>query len=290
MRHTWKIYILTFITFLLGTSQFVIVGMLDQIADSVGVPVSTAGQLITVFALANAIGTPVVMAATAKMEPRKRLLLALAIMLLGIVMTVTLPSFGFLMLSRAVLGVGNGVFVATAYSLAPKLAPAGREVRAMSNIALGFSASLVFGVPIGRVIATTYDWQVIFWGIGFFTLLGILAVQRTIPTMEGEEPIPLSKQLALLKEPRIAAALGVTFFMFIGYSVVNTYISPFLTSVVRMSGGGVSVVLFALGIASLIGSKLGGIVADRIGTTHTLIGGMGIQAISLTLLSAVSCH
>ena len=288
MRHTWKIYILTFITFLLGTSQFVIVGMLDQIADSVGVPVSTAGQLITVFALANAIGTPVVMAATAKMEPRKRLLLALAIMLLGIVMTVTLPSFGFLMLSRAVLGVGNGVFVATAYSLAPKLAPAGREVRAMSNIALGFSASLVFGVPIGRVIATTYDWQVIFWGIGFFTLLGILAVQRTIPTMEGEEPIPLSKQLALLKEPRIAAALGVTFFMFIGYSVVNTYISPFLTSVVRMSGGGVSVVLFALGIASLIGSKLGGIVADRIGTTHTLIGGMGIQAISLTLLSAVT--
>ena len=279
---------LTFITFLLGTAQFVIVGILDNIATSVDVSVSTAGQLITVFSLANAIGTPIVMVATAKMNQRNRLLLALGIMLLGIIMTVTLPGFGFLMLSRIVLGVGNGFFVATAYSLAPKLAPAGREVRAMSNVALGFSASLVFGVPIGRVIASSFDWKVIFLGIGFFTLLGIFFIARTIPDMEGEAPVPLVKQLTLLKNPKVAVALCVTFFMFIGYSTVNTYITPFLTTVVRMSGGKISVILFILGIGSIIGSKLGGVVADRIGITRMLVGGMGIQAISLVLLSIFS--
>jgi predicted MFS family arabinose efflux permease len=173
MSNTWKIYMLTFITFLLGTAQFVIVGILDKVAASVGVSVSEAGQLITVFALANAVGTPVVMVATAKVDQRKRLLLALAIMLLGIVGTVALPGFDFLMLSRAIL-------------------------------------------------------------------------------------------------------------------VVNTYITPFLTSAMRISGGEVSVILFAIGIASLIGSKLGGLFADRIGTTRTLVCGMVVQALALALLSFIA--
>ncbi len=167
-------------------------------------------------------------------------------------------------------------------------APPGRQAGAMSNISLGFSSSLVLGVPIGRVIASAYDWKVIFWGIGFFTLLGIFAVARLIPSMEGETPIPLGKQLALLKNPKVTFALGVTLFVFIGYSVVNTYITPFLISAISISEEGVSVILFALGIASLFGSKLGGFLADRLGTARTLVGSMLVQAISLALVSAIS--
>jgi DHA1 family putative efflux transporter-like MFS transporter len=276
---------LTLISFLVGTSQFVISGILDEVATSVGVSLSAAGQLITVFALATAIGTPVVMVATAKMGRRKQLLLALAIILLGIMLTIALPGFGFLLLSRIVLGVGSGVFVVTSYATAANLAPDGRQAGAMSNVSLGFSASLVFGVPIGRVVAAAYDWKVIFWGIGLFTLLAIFAVAKAIPSMKGEASVPLGKQLALLKNPKIATALGVTFFVFIGYSVVNTYITPFLTSVMSFSGGVVSIILFVLGIASLIGSKLGGILADRAGTARTLVISMIVQALSLALLS-----
>jgi MFS transporter, DHA1 family, putative efflux transporter len=288
MSNTWKVYMLTLISFLVGTSQFVIVGILDKVAASVGVSVSAAGQLITVFALANAIGTPVVMVATAMMDRRKQLLLALAIILIGIISTTALPGFGFLAVSRVVLGIGTGVFVVTAYSTAANLAPPGRQARAMSNVSLGFSASLVFGVPIGRVVTAAYDWKVIFWGIGFFTLLGIFAVARTIPSTQVEAPVPLSKQLTLLKNPKIAVALCVTFFVFIGYSVFNTYITPFLTSVMSMKEREVSVILFALGIASLIGSKLGGFLSDRIGTARTLVGSMVVQAVTLALLSIVA--
>jgi MFS transporter, DHA1 family, putative efflux transporter len=288
MNNTWKIYMLTLISFFVGTSQFSIVGMLDNIAASVGVSVSTAGQLITVFALGNAIGTPIVMVATARMNQRKQLLLALAIILLGIVSTLALPGFGFLMVSRVILGVGTGVFVVTAYSIAAKLAPPGRQGGAMSNVAMGFSASLVFGVPIGRIVAAAYDWKTIFWGIGLFSLLATFAVARTIPAMEGEASVPLSKRLSLLKKPRTAITLGVTFLVFIGYSVVNTYITPFLASVMPMMEREMSVILFALGIASLIGSRLGGFLADRIGTVRTLLGSMAVQALALALLSAVS--
>ena len=94
-------------SFLIGTSQFVIVGVLDKVAASVGVSVSTAGQLITAYALASAIGTPLVIMATAKMNQSRQLLLALVIFLLGMISTLALPGFGFLMVSRAVLGVGN---------------------------------------------------------------------------------------------------------------------------------------------------------------------------------------
>lgn len=288
MNNTWKIYMLTFISFMVGTSQFIISGILDQVAASVGVSVSTAGQLITVFALGNAIGTPLIMMVTAKMDRRNQLLLSLAIILFGTVSTLIIPGFGFLMVSRAILGLGTGVFIVTAYSIAANLAPEGRKVSAMSNVAMGASASLVLGVPIGRVIAGATDWKTIFWGIGILCVIAIFTVARTIPRTEGEEPVPLTKQLALLKNLKIAVALSVTFFMFISYSMVNTYITPLLLFVLKGSEQGISMILFALGIASLAGSKLGGFSADRFGGSRTLVVAMGIQALVLAVFSSVS--
>ncbi|CAH0144677.1 Purine efflux pump PbuE [Peribacillus sp. Bi96] len=288
MNNTWKIYMLTLISFVVGTSQFVIVGTLDQVAASVEVSVATAGQLITVFALGNAIGTPLVMVATSKMDQRKQLLLALAIILLGVIGVIALPGFGLLMASRVLLGIGTGVFVVTAYGIAAKLAAPGRQGGAMANVAMGYSSSLVFGVPLGRMIASSYDWKVIFWGIGLFSLLAIFAVARTIPVMESEAAVSLGKRLALLKNPRVALTLGVTFFVFISYSMLNTYITPFLTAVMPTMKEKLSMILLAMGIASLIGSKVGGLLADRIGIVRTLVGSMAVHIISLVLLSTVS--
>ncbi|WP_197226344.1 MFS transporter [Priestia megaterium] len=288
MNNSWKIYMLTLISFVVGTSQFVIVGTLDKVAASVDVSVATTGQLITVFALGNAIGTPLVIVATSKMDQRKQLLLALAIILLGIIGVIALPGFGLLMASRVLLGIGTGVFVVTAYSIAAKLADPGRQGGAMANVAMGYSSSLVFGVPLGRMIASSYDWKAIFWGIGLFSLLAIFAVARTIPVMESEAAVSLSKRLALLKNPRVALTLGVTFFVFISYSMLNTYITPFLTVVMPTMKEKLSMILLAMGIASLIGSKVGGLLADRIGIVRTLVGSMAVHIISLVLLSTVS--
>ena len=288
MNNNWKIYMLALISFLVGTTQFSIVGMLDKIAASAGVSVSTAGQLITVFALGNAIGTPIVMIATARMNQRKQLLMALIIILIGIASTLFLPGFVLLMASRVVLGLGTGIFVVTAYSLASKLASPGRQGSGMSNVAMGFSSSLVFGVPIGRIIAASYNWKTIFWGIGILCLLAVFLVAKTIPAIEGEASVPLSRRLAFLKNPRIAFTLGITFFVFMGFSVVDTYITPFLAAAMPTMESSMSAILLTLGLGSLMGSRLGGFLADRIGVVRTLFCSMAVQALVLVLQSTVS--
>ncbi|MBU7314812.1 MFS transporter [Paenibacillus oleatilyticus] len=285
MSSTWKIYMLAVVSFLVGTSEFIIAGILDKVAADIGVPVSAAGQLITVFSLAYAFGTPILMAATARLERRKLLLYSLGVFVVGNGMAVLLPGFEFLIVSRIILALSTGVFVVTALTVASKLAPPERQGRAIATLVMGFSTALIVGVPLGRVVASVYDWKITFAGIGVLGLLAILAVSWTIPQTDGEEPVPLRKQLALIKEPRIAVALLVTFFWISGYSIAYTYISPFLLTVTGMSEQGVSAGLFAFGIASLIGSKLGGYGTDKWGVPRTLIGGMLLHAASLVLLS-----
>lgn len=122
--------------------------MLNQVAASTSVLVFTAGQLVTVFALGTAIGTPLIMVANAKMNQLRQLLMSLGIIIFGIAAMLTLPAFGFLMASRIVIGVGTGVFVVSVYAIAAKLAVRGRQGGAMSTVAMRYSSSLVFGFPL----------------------------------------------------------------------------------------------------------------------------------------------
>ncbi|RCW46482.1 MFS transporter [Paenibacillus prosopidis] len=285
MSNAWKIYMLAVISFLVGTSEFIIAGILDKVAADTEVSVSAAGQLITVFSLAYAFGTPFLMAVTARMERRKLLLYSLGLFAIGNGIAVALPGFEFLVISRIILALSTGVFVVTALTVASKLAPPEKQGSAIATLVMGFSTSLIVGVPLGRLIASVYDWKLIFAGIGILGLAAMLVILFSIPRTEGEEPVPLSKQLALLKKPRIVAALLVTFFWIAGYSIVYTYISPFLLTVTRLTEQGVSAGLFAFGIASLIGSKLGGFSTDKWGVPRTLVSGMLFHAIALVLLS-----
>ncbi|MBP1994136.1 MFS transporter [Paenibacillus eucommiae] len=285
MSNVWKIYMLAIISFLVGTSEFIIAGILDKVAADVGVSLSAAGQLITVFSLAYAFGTPILMAVTARMERRQLLLYALGVFAVGNLIAVALPGFAFLLVSRVVLALSTGVFVVTALTVAAKLAAPGKQGSAIATLVMGFSTSLIIGVPLGRLAASAYDWKLIFGGIGLLGLFAIFIILMTIPRSDGEEPVPISKQLALFKQPKIVIALAVTFMWIGGYSIVYTYISPYLLTVTKLSEQGVSIALFAFGIASLFGSKFGGYSTDKWGAPRTLVGGMLFHTIALVLLS-----
>lgn len=285
MSAAWKIYLLAVISFLVGTSEFIIAGILDKVAEDIGVSVSAAGQLITVFSIAYAFGTPILMAVTARMERRELLIYSLIAFVIGNGIAVALPGFGFLVASRIVLALSTGVFVVTALTVASRLAPPDKQGSAIATLVMGFSTALIVGVPIGRVIASAYDWKLTFGGIGLLGIAAILLILASIPRSEGEEPVPLRDQLALLRNPRIVVALFVTFFWIGGYSIAYTYISPYLLEITGLSEQGVSAGLFAFGIASLIGSKLGGFGTDKWGAPRTLIGGMLLHTVALILLS-----
>lgn len=96
---------------------------------------------------------------------------------------------------------------------------------------LGFNLALILGVPLGRIIAGSYDWKVIFWGIGLLSMLVMLVLLLTIPKSEGETPVPIREQLALLKNPRITVVLSIGFFWILGYTMLYTYITPFLLTI-----------------------------------------------------------
>lgn len=288
MTNKVKVYMLAFISFFVSTSEYVIAGILDNIAQWAHISVSAAGQLITVFAIANAIGSPLFVMAAVKMDRRKLMIVSLWIVVLGSILTITLPGFGFLIISRIVLAIGAGVFVIAAKTIAAKLAPPGKQAGAIGTVILGFSASLIVGVPIGRVIASSLDWKFIFVGIGILSLFAIVAVYRMIPSTKGENSIPLGEQIALVKTPMILTGFGITFFWQMGYAILYAYIVPFLLDVATMEKNQISLALFAFGIATLVGSKFGGFLTDRIWIPRSLLTGMGFHVVTLVLLSMMA--
>ncbi|QHW29600.1 MFS transporter [Paenibacillus rhizovicinus] len=285
MSYNLKIYMLALVSFLVGTSEFIIAGILDKVSDDIGVSVAAAGQLITVFSLAYGFGTPFLMAAAAKVDRKKLMLYSLSVFIVGNIAAYWFSGFGALIVSRIIVALSSGVFVVTALTVAAKLAPAEKQGSAIATLVMGFSTALIVGVPLGRLVASAYDWKVVFGGIGLLGLLAMLLIAFGIPKTDGEQPVPLRDQLKLLKNPKIVVALGITFFWLGGYSITYTYISPFLLDITGMSEKFVSIALLAFGIASLIGSKLGGYGTDRWGFKRTLVTGMLLHSSWLIAIS-----
>ncbi|MBE9916599.1 MFS transporter [Paenibacillus donghaensis] len=285
MESTWKVYVLALISFLVGTSEYIISGILDRIAETLGISVAAAGQLITVFSLAYAIGTPFLMALTAKLDRRKLLLYSLGLFIAANLLTFILPGFGLFIAARIIMALGAGMVVVTALSIAAKIAPPGKQASSIATVTMGFTASLIIGVPLGRMVSTAFGWKAVFLAIAIVGVLAMLVIAAVIPRMQGDKPVPLIKQFALLKKPQVLVALAITFFWLGGYSLAYTYISPFLLEVTHLNDSLLSTALFVFGIASLVGSKVGGYSADKRGIMFTLVSGMLLHVISLILLS-----
>ncbi|WP_068618426.1 MFS transporter [Paenibacillus tuaregi] len=287
MSFRWKVYILALVSFLVGTSEYIISGILDKVAVSFGVSIAAAGQLITAFSLVYGIFTPITMALTAKMDRRRLLLGGLGLFAAANLLAFVLPGYGLFVAARMIMALGAGVVVVTALNIAAKLTPEGKKASSIASVITGFTASLIIGVPLGRMIADVLGWKSIFAGIALLSIAAILILRLTIPQLQGDKPIPLREQLALLKRPEIALGLSITFFWLGGYSIAYTYLSPYLLKVSGLGDSYISAALLIFGIASMIGSKLGGYSTDRWGVHRTLFGGMTLHIAMLLLLSFV---
>lgn len=285
MKGTWKIYLLALVSFLVGTSEYIISGILDKISVSLDISITSAGQLVTIFSFIYAVCTPVIMALTAKMERQRLLVIAMGVFVIANVLAFILPGYGLFVAARTLMALGAGTVVVTALDIAAKIAPEGKQASSIANVVMGFTVSMIVGVPLGRMAAAAYGWRSIF---GFLVLAGLLAMivlYFAIPRVKGDAPVPLTKQLGLLKNRRTVLGLAITFFWLGGYSVAYTYLSPYLLTVAGVHENALSGILLAFGIASLIGSKFGGYSTDKWGVTPTLTGGMLLHIAALVLLT-----
>ncbi|MGP0585593.1 MFS transporter [Paenibacillus timonensis] len=287
MSNTWKIYFLALVTFLVGTSEYIISGILDKISDTMGISVTSAGQLVTIFSFVYAIGTPILMALTAKAERKKLLVWALGIFVVGNFLSFISPGYTPFIAARVIMAIGAGMVVVTALDVAAKIAATGKQASAIATVVMGFTASLIIGVPLGRIVAGQFGWKSVFGILALAGLAAMFVLYSVIPRVQGDKPIPLSKQLAFLKNGKVALGLAITFFWLGGYSIAYTYISPYLLEVAGLQDSMLSGVLLAFGIASLVGSKFGGFSTDKWGIFPTLSGGMLLHVTALLLLSLI---
>jgi DHA1 family putative efflux transporter-like MFS transporter len=288
LSNTWKIFILSIISFLVGTSEYIISGILDNIAKDLDIPLALAGQLVTIFALVYAIFTPILMALTANIDRRKLMVYSLGLFVLGNIIAFVLQSYAWFIVARVITAMGAGMVLVNAVTIATKIASKGKQGSAIATVITGFTAALIIGIPLGRITAELFDWKDIFLGIGLLGFIAMIIIYFAIPSTKGDKPVSLLQQFALLKNAKVIMALSITFFWLGGYSIVYTYLTPYLLTVSGINSKLLSGIFLIFGIASLFGSKFGGYSTDRWGVPITLTGGMVLHIIMLIMLSLVT--
>jgi DHA1 family inner membrane transport protein len=283
------LYALTAGAFGIGTTEFVIMGLLQQVATDLGVTISAAGLLISGYAFGVFVGAPLLTLATARM-PRKTVLLGLMLVFtLGNLACALAPSYAWLMAARVVTSLAHGTFFGVGAVVATGLVSAERKASAISVMFTGLTVATLLGVPAGAWLGLHYGWRATFWAV---TAIGVLAsaiVLWLVPRSPSDRAaLDVRREFAALMRAPVLLALLTTALGFAGVFTVYTYIQPTLIEVSGFSAAAVSPILLVFGVGMIVGNVLGGRLADR-ALRPALFGTLVALAIVLALLS-VAVH
>ncbi len=221
-----KVIILALSTVAVGLVELIVGGILPAISEDFNISLSTAGQLISVFALVYAIAGPVLLVLTSKIERKKLYLASLSIFFLGNVMTYFSPNFTFMMIARVLTATSTALVVVLSLTIAVKIVAPAHQAKALGLIYMGISSSLVLGVPVGILVSNMYGWRVIFLGISLLSIGSMVLISLFLERIPGEQTIPLSQQLKAVGNGKIISAHLATMFMLAGhYTIYVTLIS-----------------------------------------------------------------
>lgn len=287
MDNKWVVYILALAVFLIGTVEYLISGIIQTVAADLGVTTSSAGLLVTAFALSAAVGAPIVIAATIHLDRKKLLLMMLGIFMLSNWLVYVSPSFEMMLVTRMIQGLSGGVATVVAMAVSTRLVEEGNRGRAIGIILMGLSSSLVLGLPVGTFLSEGIGWRLLFIFIGLLGLVPLFVIYKKVPPIKTQEAVTPQAQLAVINNKKILAAVVITLLYIGAYSTLFTYIAPFLLTRAELSASEISGILFLAGICSFMGSKIGGVIADRKGPKFTIYFGLSLQASMLLLLSVM---
>ncbi|MBB6633189.1 MFS transporter [Cohnella thailandensis] len=279
-----RIWILAIASFVVGTVELVIAGIIDMIAQDLNVSVGTAGQLITVYSLVFAFGSPILITLTSKVERRKLLTAAMLVFFAGNLISILSPNFTVLLISRIILAASCSIVVVLSIVMASSIVAPESRGRAIGIIFMGISASLVLGVPIGTFIGELWGWRSTFVLVGGLTLIVAWAVRRYLPQVAPRPGIPLRDQLRTLKNSKILSAHSISILQMTGQFTIYAYVTPFLQETMGLSTNMISLVLFVYGLAGIAGGWIGGWSSDKLGNGRTIIVTLLLHALAIFLL------
>ena len=252
-------------TFAIGTGSFVFAGLLGGVAEDLSVSVSAAGQLITLYAVVYAVGSPVLVTIMGGVARRRLLLISLAVFALANAAAVVIPSFGPLLASRIVAACGAAIFTPTAAVVAASLAAPEKRGRALAVVTGGLTIAFAFGIPLGTLVGDYFGWRAAFVLVGVLGAAAVIGIGVLLPAVESPPPVSLRERLSAVEQPAVVAALSLTAIGLGAGFVLFTYIGPLLGDLTGYGGRGISGMLLLFGLAAIAGNALGGYGADRWG-------------------------
>ena len=282
------VWVLAAGTFLMGTTEFVIAGLLPELSTGLGVSTSQAGLLITAFAVGMIIGAPTMAMATLRLPQRQTLILALSVFSLGHVVAALSTSFAVVLAARVVTALATGAFWSVGFVVSTAAAGPQRATRATGVMIGGLTLANVVGVPIGSFAGQFVGWRGPFWALGALSALAAVFIGRFIPAREERATVSLRAEFGALRQGRLWLALSAAVFIMGGVLATYSYVTPLLTDRAGIPAGAVPFVLIAFGVGALGGTTTGGRLGEHrpMATTLTAAAATALVLFLMIPLSA----
>ncbi|MGW5093078.1 MFS transporter [Streptomyces nodosus] len=267
----------------IGTTEFVMMGLLPEVADDLHISIPAAGQLVSAYALGVVIGAPLLAAVTARMPRRTVLIGLMGLFVLGNALSALAPDHHWLLAARWVSGLPHGAFFGVGAVVAANLSVPGRRARSVSRMFLGLTVANVAGVPVATLMGQHLGWRATFLGVSVIGVAAMAALFLLIPHDHAHAPTGgLGSELAALRSLPVWLALGTTVAGFGALFSAYSYVTPMLTDAAGYTGASVTLLLGLFGVGATIGNLLGGRLADH-SLRGTLFGGLASLGVVLAL-------
>ncbi|MCH4247476.1 MFS transporter [Acinetobacter populi] len=264
-RSDLGVWALSVTAFAIGIAEFIVVGILPTISSALNVPLAQTGSLVGLYALALAIGTPIMVLLLSRFA-KKTVLLALIMMFIsGNVLAAISPNYDILLLGRVITAVAHGSFFAIGATVAVSMVAKERAGQAIALMFSGLTLAMVIGVPLGSLIGNSLNWRYPFYAVVLLGILSLLAIYLWVPTLKTGSAIAVAEQLKTLKSVPILTMMIITILGFGASFAAFTYITPILTEITRFSLSMANLLLVLFGIATLLGNIFGGRLVSRLG-------------------------
>ncbi|WP_369822195.1 MFS transporter [Saccharomonospora sp. CUA-673] len=268
--------------FAIGTTEFVIMGLLPQVAGGLDVSVATAGNLISAYALGVVVGAPLLAALATRVGRKQALLLFLALFVVGNIATVFAPGYAGVFAARVIAGLPHGAYLGAASLVAAQLADPSRQATAVARVLMGLTVANIVGVPAGTFLGQILGWQAAFLVVAVLGLLAVAGVAAFVPALPKPAGGGLRGEVRAMGRQQVVLGLTTAVFGFAGVFAVYSYISPMLTELAGMGESAVPVVLALFGVGMTAGSLIVGPLADR-ALRPTIYGALAALAVVLAV-------
>ncbi|MFC0847260.1 MFS transporter [Streptomyces noboritoensis] len=247
----------------IGTTEFVIMGLLPEVADTFDVTIPMAGYLVTGYALGVVLGAPLMTVLGTRISRKRMLMLLMGFFIVGNVLSAVAPVFGLMLAGRIVASLAHGAFFGIGSVVAADLVAPEKKAGAIAMMFTGLTVANVIGVPLGTLVGQQIGWRTTFFIVAALGVVGLLGVAKLVPDMPKAEGVRLRHEIAAFRNVQVLLAMAMTVLGFGGVFAAITYITPMMTHVTGYADGSVTWLLVLFGLGMVAGNLIGGRFADR---------------------------